>query len=710
MSIKHRLARCAIACLVLLPIAMPVAHAAQLQIPTTHPRLWYGNPARLQQARTHFASHPFVPGPNNAFEKALRGVVTGNNADCDAAADYLVGWEARPGMGGFRDDTRQNGEALLLIFDWCFSSLSLQEVNTLVTRWNGYMDRDTADPDGNRYDEANNYWWGRTRNLLLWGIASRGVNTRAQEFIDQALDVRMGLWFPQWYANFGRGGVFPEGGDYGAVSLSYPLIAFASAADFGFDPYARTPYFREAIYALIYGTTPGPSAISGSYAGGSLLFPFNDDENFHNGSVINARTYLGDFARYFGTRNATGNARHTRAWLAQTGARRQWMFDALGGSGLIGDLTPLPLDYYAPGAQVLDARTSHGMDATQVHLQLGTPGGTQHRHIDGGSFQIWRKGRWITRESTGYSNRLVAYGQPSGSAVTMDASAPAAHNALLMEGRSMGVWAGEHTPVFIPPGGSSPNENHPRGLPHVRRLQHEPPFAFAAVDYTAAYRHRVDTRLDWPYTDRIGREFVFIRPLQALIVFDRIRASGDSQRPFYFGPNWFWDGPNVSAAQVRRSFISHFETPPSVTGNRVTATLGDQTSELITMLPLNPTYRIVNEDVPGHELAGQHRLELDHIGAAESYFLNVLTGYDTGEARFTVQLVEDSERFTLRVNHPQRGSATIVLRKGMDSTGGSVSINGGVPIALREDVQGIVVDDEGPHWAGDPIFDDGFDG
>jgi len=126
--------------------------------------------------------------------------------------------------------------------------------------------------------------------------------------------------------------------------------------------------------------------------------------------VINSRNYLGDFARYFGVRNAaTGNAKHARAWLATTNAGRSWMFNALGGTGSAADFADLPLDYYAPGANVFDMRTAHDANAMQVHLQLGTPGGTEHRHNDAGSFQVWRKGRFLTRETAGYSDQIAGF-------------------------------------------------------------------------------------------------------------------------------------------------------------------------------------------------------------------------------------------------------------------------------------------------------------
>lgn len=688
----------ALVCLLSTPV-----WAAVINVPTAHPRLWLGDPARLAQAQARFASHPFTPGGSDLrFEQALRGALTNNSADCDAAADHLVGWLVE-NHGSRRDALRQQGEELLLIFDWCHHRLSAGEISTLVTRWNGYLDLEIADDFANQGSEANNYWWGRTRNLLLWGIGSYHDNPRAQEFINQALDTRFGSWFPSWYQDFGRGGVFPEGGDYGAVSLSYPLIAFVSAGDFGYDPYAQNPYFREAIYALLYGTTPGSTTLTDSFSGGALLFPFNDDENLHGGGVINARTYLGDFARYFGHRLASsGNARHARAWLASTNAGRSWLFDALGGTGAAADYADLPLDYYAPGAQVMDLRTSHDASAMQVHLQLGTPGGVEHRHYDGGSFQVWRKGRFLTRESAGYSDQLTGFLGTG----TIDTEHPLAHNTLLFEGWNTGRWVGRG-PHVIPVG--QDRGEQPRGLPEVKRLQHETDFGYVAVDYSLAYRNMPDSRVDWPYADQAWREFLFIRPLEVLIILDRMRGSSDSLLPFYNGGGWLLNGPHVNGANVRRTFVMHFETNPTVSGNRVSAALGTQTSELITLLPASPGYRVINEDQPGDEQAGQFRVELDSVGSLESYFLNVITGYDAGQAPMTASLSDQGASWTLSLSHPTRGTATVVLQKGMIATGGSVAINSGPAVPLRADVQGIVVTDARPVWEVAHLFRDSFE-
>jgi chitinase len=267
----------------------------------------------------------------------------------------------------------------------------------------------------------------------------------------------------------------------------------------------------------------------------------------------------------------------------------------------------------------------------------------------------------------------------------------------MFEGRTTGMWIGSG-PRVIPPGAS--REDNPDGLPQVVRLQHEADFAFVAADYSAAYRNHDGPRVDWPYADRAVREFLFVRPLQALVILDRMRASGDSLLPFYNSPDWLLTGPHVSAAQVRRTFAMHFETAPSVAGARVTAVNGGQTTDLITLVPAGPAYRIVNEDRPGDEQSGQYRLELDSTGAAESYFLQVVHGRDNGTAPLTATVVDRAGDWVLTLTGQGGQTATITLLKGMTSAGGSIALNGGPATPLRADVQAISVTSDGPAWGG----------
>ena len=104
----------------LLLLALLLSGAAQavvLNIPSTYPRNWYGNAARLAQARAHHQATPFTPSGDGSvlnFGRALRGLLANNTADCDQAVAFLDAWRAPAGIGGFRDATRQQGENLLV--------------------------------------------------------------------------------------------------------------------------------------------------------------------------------------------------------------------------------------------------------------------------------------------------------------------------------------------------------------------------------------------------------------------------------------------------------------------------------------------------------------------------------------------------------------------------------------------------------------------
>lgn len=699
-------------------VAPLAAEATNLTIPATYPRIWYGNAARLQQARTYFQTTPFTPSGSDASElaasRALHSLMTQNPAECTTGnpspVAHLVAWNANTQAGGFRDAMRQQGDSLLAVYDWCHGSLTPSQITTLVARWNGYMDTENADSFANRGSGANNYFWGRERNQLWWGITTFGENARAQEFINHALDIRYAQWFTEWYTDFGRGGLFAEGPDYGSVQLSYPILAFQSAADYGFDPYSANPFFREAIYSLIYNSTPSATTISGGFSGGSMLFPFNDQDGFQDGSVINTRKYLGDFARFMGQRGpTTGNARAARAWLQYTNAGRSWMFDALGGTGSASDIQSLPLDYYAPGAENLWMRTGHDANSTAAHVQINTPGGVEHRHLDAGNWQIWRKGRWIVRESAGYSDLITGFG---GNPPPVDTDKSVPHNGLLFQGRTTGRWVGSG-PIVIPPG--QPRGDNPLGLPEVTRLLHHPDVAFLAADFSKAYRNTFRTRVDWPYADKAVREFLFIRALNALVIFDRTRGSSDSQDAYYSSGSWIAGTetpapyPHVPGASVVRTFVSHFETTPAVSGNRIAATVGNQVAEQISLVPGSPTFRVVNEDQPGDEAAGQFRVELDQSGQLEMYFLNVVYGRDVGQPQMTASVIDNGPSYT--INLAQGGAtATATFVKGMASTGGTFSVNGAPTTSFPTGVQGIVVTADGPVWdAIDILLRDGFE-
>ena len=701
--------------------ASPFVAAAGLSIPLPHPRIWYsataGSPgaARLARAKAYLASHP-VPMDDwrtstKMMQNALWSLLTGNPGNagkgCQAAAAWLAGFNFPSS-----DEARWSGENAILIYDWCHAQIPAETRASLIGKWNTRLAQLNADPWGGVYQPANNYFWGYTRNSLLWGIASYHENPQAQAFIDHALDKRYrnasgttppGSAFARWYERFGIGGVYLEGGQYGPYLLGYPVIAFTSAGDHGHDAWSAVPFWRDAAWLLQYATTPARTRKRDGAGLRWEMFPFNDDQFFVDaGSAEN--TEYADFLGAMILRDpGTDLARQARDWIARTGVAPSWWVGAeLAATPVAGAAPALPLDYYAAGAKFLYGRGGTQADATaflfqlgavNAYLDTGSPeffefGGVGHSQMDAGSFQLWRKARWLSRETTGYGSPDAIKGWNNGPPV--DPGEAVAHNAVLFEGR--GQIAGDLV----------------RGAPVVLRLHSAPQFAYAAVDLTNAYRANADDPWemdeDWPFAERVVREFVYLRALDALVVLDRLKSGSASLDPAYAG----YGGPHLSAAQVRKSFLLHATgTGGNEAGNpftlgpgKASAVVGDQRLDLATLVPAAPAYRVVAE---GGEV-GQFRLEYDVSGAAQSYLLNVVSLRDADDAPLSASLVEDGTQWQLTLSDPTRGSATVVLHKGETSAGGSVAVASATPVALRGDVQAMQVTDQGPVWQGAPAI------
>lgn len=719
---------CAVAAL--LP---PAAHAATLTIPQSHPRLWYDaqpgsqGSARLQRARAYAVQNPVpIPGwspSDRARQQALRSLIRGQtdpatDNDCQQAVQWLRGFTMNVG-GVASDEARWDGENAILVYDWCHYAINQSDRTMLIARWNGYIATLNAKPWGGMAMPANNYFWGYLRNGLLWGIASyhdggAAQRATAQGFIDHALHTRYSTWprvgsderravpeergrFGIWYQAFGVGGVPLEGTQYGPYMLSYPVIAFTSAKDYGFNAWNVVWFWRHAAYHLHYAATPTATRARDGATPRFEMFPFNDDEFFADGGSAEGSGYA-DFLAAMVLRNpATPLARQALSWMQLRGSTPSWWLRAELAATTVTPIAPtLPLDYYADGAQFLYGRRNAASDGTAFMLQLGganaytssvdelaADGGVGHSHQDLGNFQLWRKGRWLTRETTGYNisdDGIVGWNNGA----VVDPLEGVAHNTALFEGRGQ---------IYTR-----------RGWARVLRLQSAPDFAYAAVDMTESYRAPAHESWlaedDWPFAEVAIREFVYLRALDALVILDRMKSGSDSLDPIY---DVSYDGPQMPGTQVRKSFVLHATgTGADENGNpfvlgaaQATASVGDQRLDLRTLLPANPVYRVINE---GGDV-GQFRLEYDVSGSEMSYLLNVVAVRDAADAPVTATLSETGDAWQLTLAHPANGSAMLLLRKGETSTGGSVRIGQGPVQPLLERVQAMTITANGPAWS-----------
>jgi hypothetical protein len=622
-----------------------------ITIPAAHPRLWW-NGDRIARARAWYQSNPFTPRSSpvedRAFDNAFLYILTGNAQYCrtaiDAASSIVVNDLAAnsPTQGVASDGMRWYGEQVIVTYDWCHSQMTDTERAALQSRWNFYLNNVRQHQWGNAQMYESNYNWGYMRNMIEWGITTYGENSMADTFLADGLTNRWQNNFIPYANTGGKGGVWQEGSNYGPAIAEYTVIPFMSAALLGRNIFNETNYHKENIYYLIHATTPARTFHKASGGNFYELFPFADDERFSEGGFVaraegwgNFMTMLADYWR----NEPVGQ--YARRWVNLLNPTRERHVRALDPGGTERDFSSLPLDYYAAGPAYLYGRNQWGAQSTAWQLQLGLAHDPGHGHNDMGGFQIWRNGRWLSRESTGYSDTVAGYAG-SGSVDTNNA---VAHNVILIGGA-----------------GASVDHDEPTTRYAMRRLESRPQYAYGAVDLTPGYASRAT---------RVEREYLFIRSLETMVVFDRLNAGST------------------------KTFLAHFEQNPSVdqAGRTVTATNGDQALRMMTLLPSTISYRVINEGGS----VGQYRLEADAAGSGQTYILNVLQAKGAADANLTANVVDNGSAYTVTLTHPSRGTATVVFQKGAATNGGSVNV-GGQNFVLSTTVQSMTVGPQGPVW------------
>ncbi|MBL8025361.1 MAG: T9SS type A sorting domain-containing protein [Fibrobacteres bacterium] len=645
------------------------AQTSGFTVPTGHPRLFWSS-EKLQLARTWYSTHPFTPSASDPFANAFKYVLAGDTACARVAVNWLMNLQLPAGQvlptAIGCDECRWEGETAILVYDWCYDRLSPSQRSTLISRWNTWLSNVNQQDWGGVGMEGNNYYWGNVRNSLEWGIATFGENTSAQSFLDNALNTRWRNSFMP-YADTGnaKGGALGEGMDYGCTMLSYPIIPFSSITSMGRNIWNESTFFKAALVALLYSTTPS-KMIDGSSRYFSF-FPYNETEVE---DIIHTRNYYGDFMQMAANMwESIPLGQYARRWVNVCTPRVTSFIQSVNQTGRERSFSSLPLDYYAPGLGYLYSRTSWDTTATAVHIQMKMAEGVGHNHVDWSHFQIFRKGRWLTKESSGYAVDITGV---EGSA--LDVGRPDGHNT---------IFAG-------PPLGQSIAPLETRGLARgwqkspavVKRLERGENFSFAAVDLSDCYKSDNYDLFDNKYVSKVVREYLFIRPLEVLLVMDRVLASSEK----------------MAAAGVVKSALVHFPVNPVlVDSNHVLAVNGDQALQLTTLVPAKPTYNVQNEGTNG-----QYRLLVSTSGSAQSYLVNMFHAKDASGTNITSTVVDEGTSYRINISHPVNGSAVVVFQKGDTSIGGSFGYAPGkaLPVAspLLQRVQGITVNDSGPAW------------
>jgi hypothetical protein len=631
-------------------------------IPAEHARIWW-TPQRLAEARQWYYENDFTVDMGDPWSTAFAYVITQDVTYARATIDRLMNFEiSESELNGVASDNYRWNDWVPVAYDWTYNAMTADERTTFMDRYNHYVsvlnDHDWGGPGM----DANNYFWGYFRNELNWAIATYYENPLAGQFLENALVTRWGSFLE--YANDEAvGGVAGEGSQYGRYMLSYPMTAMVSMDNFGRDLFSETNFFKEAVFNLIYSTTPAPTYKKDDDHPYPQVFAFGDVETY-GGYPGASDFYLGNFMSVMANKYRNlPLGQYARQWIDMVGADSDYYAQPFLYRNDIQcrDFSDLPVDYYAPGAGFLYSRNQWGEQATSILFQLGQATRAGHQHQDMGSFQIWRNGYFLTRNSAGYEN--IFNGGNSQETISQ--------NGLLFNGSGQ-AWA------------------YADGSARVLRVQSSEYFSYAAVDLTDTYRSHTRETFDNPFAGRVIREFIYIKPLETTFILDRVESSSDA----------------VPASQVDKTFLLHFPYEPwQENANTIMSQNGDQQLR-VTFLGQTPRFNIVDEgDFDGrHEDSSyyQYRLEASLAGQPQSYFLTVLQAKATKTDNVVSRMTQDANSWTITLDHPTLGHARIVLNKGMTSVGGAVGFSlTGTPtnlLPLLDHIQSIRVTDYGPVW------------
>jgi hypothetical protein len=615
------------------------------------------------------------------------------------------------------------------------TAVILSQRDSLLSNWNLWLSSIRQQVWGGPTMPGSNYFWGNVHGEFLWAIATyddqpdfaSNSSATAEAFLDDALNTRWTNAFINNAALF-YGGHPPEGDSYGTAMAQGPIIMFETAKNLGRDLVNESAFYRnQLMYWMLYWMTPASTFDKDAGISTFHPSPVNEDEHYDEGGILWIRNYFEDYMGWYAAYAAsnyssTNIGKYARQWFngllpkapknvnPNNTSSHDYYFSNFLMASDPGN-TPeayasLPLDTYASGYQLGVMQNAWDTTSPRLMWLASTgAGGIDDAHFhkgEIGSFNLWKSGRWISRESVGYIKTVTGPSEICTGA-GQDTSAQPAHNVLAFTNVVLGRGSCPPHPPEVR--GFSMLPTAPKASPTVLRLETQTSYGYVAMDNTAVYKWN-DATLDTGVVGQVIRELLWVRPLSSFVVFDRVLTQDQTS------------GGSLTAAQVVTAQFTHFETDPTrEDAQHYTSTNNLQVGRLTILVPASAIDAVVVDEnkwclEPEHSgesecrqsLIGQYRVEVPNAGAAQRYHLSVIQARATTEANVTASVVDSnsgdptSGTFTVTL-HPSAGSdTTIVFNKGATSSGGTINVAGAGAVSLRSNVEPMSITDSGPVW------------
>lgn len=349
-----------------------------------------------------------------------------------------------------------------------------------------------------------------------------------------------------WLNDGGRGGRSGDGGEYEGLHGFYIVrFAWMSRTAVGEDVFSESPFFFNRLKHILYGWYPRRLvARDGSYSLRQYYSPSGD--HIRLGYVGDTQPYQSAAAlcaRYSDTAEAAAvrwlAGQWPTAWMQyclKWAVLADWeSLPARDPSGAGQAEGALPLAYLDPGCHTVYLRSDWSDDATWILFE-NAPYVSAHTSLDSGTFEIF-KGDLLAartgnldhanvgaRHTMNYLHRTVA-----GNCLLINDPAEKWKGFL---GGAEGIHDGGGQRSNWPLS-SSPDADTYQTYRHVfqrgqiTRFAYTNAFTYACADLTPAYTspHFHNGNLNRPKVSRVTRQLLYLRGLDTLVVFDRVRST-----------------------------------------------------------------------------------------------------------------------------------------------------------------------------------------
>jgi hypothetical protein len=557
------------------------------------------------------------------------------------------------------DRSRWWGEGFALTVDWIYPYLNPDQkkaIRKVFLRWTREnMVAETTsynhpEPQGVVNDPvltqnrlrvrwaSNNYYEAHMRNIGLMSMALDAADD-PDEKLRAYLKYATGSWLyviDDLLRTDARGGLAAEGFEYSPQSTGYVaqfLWALQSAGQD--DPslwgpqvvLTGNPFWKAFTPAYLHSLSPATTIPGdGLEYLGPVYLPawFGDGQNYWAGDTIDVFGALGLQAYARGDDAQLNAARWIQKHLPPGGPKALleraqdsnsfraailyfMLFDP-DAAAAANPRTAYPLHHYAAGIGHILVRTGWGSGASWFTYGLGW-NRIDHQHGDGNSFELYRKGEWLTKERTGYGWNVACSDY---------------HNTLALENAMPDRPPDDWRYLTWKCGGQWSLLNNGDGK--VKAISIKPAFVYVLGDATRLYNTDYEGLNDITHA---SRSIVWFKP-DHVIVYDRAATS---------------------VADRFKRFWLQLPSNPTIAGNRATVTTAKGQKLFITTLQPEGAGITANSAKPGGDANDEtannepmhYRLRVTLASNPKQIrFLHVLQGADSGAGYNPPLLIESS--------------------------------------------------------------------